>query len=436
MKVLVVGGGGREHALVWALDHSPRIRTLRCAPGNAGIARQAEIVAIGAEDVDALLEHSVQEAYDLVVVGPEVPLVLGLADRLTAAGIAVFGPSAAAAKTEGSKVFSKEFMARHRIPTAGFEVFRATGEATAWLRRPETVYPLVVKADGLAAGKGVILADTVEQAVAATENMLSGEGFGDAGRTIVVEEMLYGTEASFFVLADGESYVELATCQDYKRALDGNQGPNTGGMGTYSPSAFMDEKTRRTILDTIVEPTIDGLKAEGSPYKGVLFIGIMLTSDGPKVLEYNCRFGDPETQVLLPRLQGDWLELLLACANGTLRQVEPAWKSEAAVCVVMASGGYPGAYRKGAVISGLEQATELEDVVVFHAGTSQGQDGAIRTSGGRVLGVTALGADLPEARDRAYLATKTIDWDGEQHRTDIGADAVANVTAGAAGDHS
>jgi len=436
MKVLVVGGGGREHALVWALNRSPRIDTLRCAPGNAGIAGQAEIVDIAAEDIDAILNHAVEEAYDLVVVGPEVPLVLGLADRLEAAGIPVFGPSAAAAKTEGSKVFSKEFMARHRIPTAGFEVFRDIAEATAWLQRPETIYPLVVKADGLAAGKGVILADTSEQAVVAAENMLSGKGFGEAGRTIVVEEMLYGTEASFFVLADGERYVELATCQDYKRAFDGNQGPNTGGMGTYSPSAFLDDKTRCTILETIVEPTIDGLRSEGSPYQGVLFIGVMLTSDGPKVLEYNCRFGDPETQVLLPRLQGDWFELLMACARGNLEQVEPVWKSEAAVCVVMASGGYPGSYGKGAVISGLEQTAGSEDVMVFHAGTSRGADGAILTSGGRVLGVAALGADLPEARNRAYAAAQQIEWDGEQHRTDIGADAVANVTAGAAGGNS
>ena len=427
MKVLVIGGGGREHALVWALHRSPRVTTLRCAPGNAGTAAIAENVAIPADDVDGLVAHAAGEKYDLVVVGPEGPLVAGIADRLGELHIPVFGPSAAASRMEGSKVFSKEFMARHRIPTAAFQVFRDEAEAREHLLSEDTVYPLVVKADGLAAGKGVILADTPREAVDAATGMLSGRDFGAAGRTIVVEEMLTGTEASFFILADGDHVVELATCQDYKRALDGDQGLNTGGMGTYSPSAFLDDATRRTVMDTIVAPTIAGMQAEGAPYRGVLFIGIMLTDEGPQVLEYNCRFGDPETQVLLPRLDGDWLELLLASACGTLDQVPVAWLDQAAVCVVMAAGGYPGSYGKGARIDGLDRADAGDGIIVFHAGTALGEDGSVRTSGGRVLGVTAMGRDIPDARNRAYRAVAGIRWEGEQHRNDIGADAAATL---------
>ena len=427
MKVLVIGGGGREHALVWALGRSPRVHTVRCAPGNAGTAIIAENVAIPADDVDGLVEHSVAERYDLVVVGPEAPLVAGLTDRLQELHIPVFGPSAAASRMEGSKAFSKEFMARHNIPTAAFQVFRDPAEARDYLLSPDTVYPLVVKADGLAAGKGVILADTPEQAAEAAAGMLSGKDFGEAGRVVVVEEMLRGIEASFFVLADGKNIVELATCQDYKRALDGDRGLNTGGMGTYSPSVFLDDATRRTIVETVVNPTIAGMQAEGSPYHGVLFIGVMLTEKGPQVLEYNCRFGDPETQVLLPRLDGDWFELLMASATGTLDQVRFSWLDQAAVCVVMAAGGYPGSYGKGEKISGLEQAGTEDGIVVFHAGTSLDEDGTVRTSGGRVLGVTALGDDLPDARKKAYAAASAITWSGEQHRTDIAADAAATL---------
>ena len=427
MKALVIGGGGREHALIWALHRSPRVRTLRCAPGNAGTAAISENVAIPADDVDGLVHHAAKERYDLVVVGPEAPLVAGLADRLQERGIPVFGPSAAASRMEGSKVFSKEFMERHGIPTASFKVFRDEPAARVYLEAGDTVYPLVVKADGLAAGKGVILADTPEQAVAAAAGMLTGRDFGDAGRAVVVEEMLRGIEASFFVLADGDHVAELATCQDYKRALDGDRGLNTGGMGTYSPSVFLNEATRRIIVETIVNPTISGLQSEGYPYRGVLFVGVMLTDEGPKVLEYNCRFGDPETQVLLPRLDGDWFELLLASATGKLNQVPVSWLNQAAVCVVMAAGGYPGSYGRGARITGLDQADRQDGIVVFHAGTRLDDDGTVRTSGGRVLGVTALGNDLPEARRKAYAAAAEITWDGEQHRTDIGADAAATL---------
>jgi phosphoribosylamine--glycine ligase len=426
MKILLVGSGGREDALAWAISRSPKLERLRCAPGNAGIARYGECVEIGAGDVSALVEHAVAERYDLVVVGPENPLVAGLADRLREAGIAVFGPDAAAARIEGSKVFAKEFMTRHGIPTGAFRVFEDAGSARSFLESSEAVYPLVVKADGLAAGKGVILAADRTQAVEAAVGMLEGRSFGDAGRRVLIEEMLLGREASFFVLADGTRFVELATCQDYKRALDGDGGLNTGGMGTYSPSAYLDEETRETIVESIVRPTIAGLEEEGCPYRGVLYVGVMLTQNGPQVLEFNARFGDPETQVLMPRLDGDWLELLHACATGNLDDKPLVWRDEAAVCVVMASGGYPGSYAKGKPIEGLHEAAALEDVVVFHAGTTMSEETVV-TAGGRVLGVTALGRDLADARDRAYDAVGKIRWDDEHHRTDIALDAVRRL---------
>jgi phosphoribosylamine--glycine ligase len=315
-------------------------------------------------------------------------------------------------------------MVRHRIPTGGFRVFEELATAREYLRSNEVVYPIVVKADGLAAGKGVIIAADAERAEAAAEGMLSGRSFGSAGARILVEEMLYGREASFFVLTDGERFLELVTCQDYKRALDGDRGLNTGGMGTYSPSAFLDEATRATILETIVKPTIEGMAAESRPYRGVLYVGLMLTESGPKVLEYNARFGDPEAQVLLPRLDGDWAPLLHACATGELGGRRLSWKSEASVCVVMASGGYPGAYDKGLAIEGADRAAALDGVIVFHAGTSLGKRGELITAGGRVLGVTALGRDLATARAKAYEAVSIIDWQDERHREDIAADAV------------
>jgi phosphoribosylamine--glycine ligase len=423
MKVLLVGSGGREDALAWAIRCSPQLDLLRCAPGNAGMARRGECVAIGAGDVDGLLGHARDERYDLVVVGPEAPLVAGLADRLHEARIPVFGSGAAAARIEGSKVFAKEFMTRHAIPTAAFRVFDESKAARDYLRSSDVAYPLVVKADGLAAGKGVILCDAAEQAVAAATGMLDERTFGDAGARILVEEMLRGREASFFVLSDGTRFVELATCQDYKRALDGDEGLNTGGMGTYSPSVYLDEPTRDTILAAVVQPTIDGMAAEGCPYRGVLYVGLMLTDDGPKVLEYNARFGDPETQVLMPRLDGDWLELVQGCAVGELPDRPVSWKPEAAVCVVLASAGYPGSYAKGRPISGLDAAESLDGVVVYHAGTAQSGDTVV-TAGGRVLGVTALGPGLAAARERAYEAVSRIRWEGEHYRTDIARDAV------------
>lgn len=423
MKVLLVGGGGRESALAWALSRSPHLDLLRCAPGNPGIARHAERVPIAADDVEALVAHAVAERYDLVVVGPEVPLVLGLCDRLAEAGISAFGPTASAARLEGSKVFAKEFMARHGIPTAGFRVFDDAGECTRFLLSDEAAYPLVVKADGLAAGKGVVIAADPETAVETAEGMLSGRDFGEAGRRVVIEEMLRGREASFFCLCDGERYVELAPCQDYKRAGDGDTGPNTGGMGTYSPSAHLGDAHRAFLRERVVAPLLAGMAAEGHPFRGVLFVGVMITADGPRVLEFNARFGDPETQVLLPRLDGDWLPLLKAAAAGDLRGVEARFRDEAAVCVVMTAAGYPGRYAKGAPIAGLEAAEALEGVVVFHAGTNTDASGRVVTGGGRVLGVTALGADVAGARRRAYDAVACIRWEGEHHRTDIASDA-------------
>ena len=427
MKVLLVGGGGREAALAWAFGRSPLLTELACAPGNAGIERHARRVGIAAENTEALVAHAIAEAYGLVVIGPEAPLVSGLADRLREAGIDTFGPSAAAATIEGSKAFSKEFMARHGIPTAAFRVFEDAAEASRYLLSKEATYPLVVKADGLAAGKGVVIAQDAAEAVDTAKHMLSGGAFGAAGRRIVVEELLHGREASFFVLSDGATSVELASCQDYKRVGDADSGPNTGGMGTYSPSVWLDDPTTRTLRETVIGPTVRGLAAEGRPFRGVLFIGVMLTDAGPKVLEYNARFGDPETQVLIPRLDGDWLAVLHACSRGELGTVRLNWRQGATVCVVMASSGYPGAYAKGLPIEGLDDAEKLADVMVFHAGTERDGIGRVVTAGGRVLGVTAIGADLAAARDRAYEAVSRIRWDGEHHRKDIAADAIARA---------
>jgi phosphoribosylamine--glycine ligase len=426
MKVLLVGGGGREDALAWALARSPGLGLLRCAPGNAGIGRHAERVPLRADDVDGLTAHAVSERYDLVVIGPEAPLVLGLADRLRHAGIDAFGPGREGAVLEGSKVFSKQFMQRHGIPTAAFRVFDDSGEAARHLLGEEASYPLVVKADGLAAGKGVFLAEEPEAAVEAAEGMLSGRAFGEAGARIVVEERLWGREVSVFVLTDGERMVELAPCQDYKRARDGDRGPNTGGLGAYSPSAWLDPATRRAVREQIAQPTVRGLAAEGRPYRGVLFLGIMLTDRGPRLLEYNVRFGDPETQALVPRLDGHWLPLLHACARGDLGGVEPRWRSEASVCVVLASEGYPGTFPTGIAIEGLEEIHADEgkgEVLAFHAGTER-QGDRIVTAGGRVLGITALGPDLAAARARAYAAAERVRWRGRHLRTDIALDAL------------
>lgn len=427
MNVLLIGSGGREAALAWALAKSPRVDRLDCAPGNAGIGAHARCLPLAADDLDAIVARARAERYGLAVVGPEAPLVAGLADRLNDAGVPVFGASARAAAIEGSKIFSKEFMRRHDIPTAPFRVFDDFPAARDWLESDAARYPLVVKADGLAAGKGVILADDREAAVRAARGMLDQRIFGAAGARILVEDRLRGREVSVFAVTDGERVVELATCQDYKRALDGDRGLNTGGMGTYSPSAYLDDATRRRIHDAIVLPTVRGMAAEDRVYRGVLYVGLMLTEDGPRVLEYNARFGDPEAQVLLPRLDGDWFDVLHACATGSLDEAPLRWKDDAAVCVVLASGGYPESYPRGLPIDGLDEAAAEPGVLLFHAGTARDDDGRTVTAGGRVLGITALGPDLETARERAYAAVAHVRWDGAHHRTDIALDAVRRL---------
>ncbi len=429
MKVLVVGSGGREHALCWAIRKSPKCEALYCAPGNAGIRDVAECLPINAEDVDALTAWAVANAIDLVVVGPEGPLVAGLVDKLEAAGIAAFGPNAAAARLEGSKGFMKDVLARHGIPTAWYGRFTDLAAAKAFVR--DKGGPIVVKTDGLAAGKGVILCQTVAEAEAALDTMMADKAFGDAGNEVVVEEFLHGEEASFFALVDGDTAVPLVAAQDHKAVGDGDTGPNTGGMGAYSPAPVVDDAMVARVMKDCILPTVHGMKADGTPYKGVLFCGLMISPDGvPKVLEYNVRFGDPECQVLMARLESDALDLLDAAARGRLSGVELAWRDETALVVVMAARGYPGAYVKGTEIRGLEAANAVDGVTVFHAGTKAEGDTVVAT-GGRVLGVTAIGATVSEAQARAYQAVDALDWPEGFCRRDIGWRAVAREKAGA-----
>ncbi|WP_207478062.1 phosphoribosylamine--glycine ligase [Arenibaculum pallidiluteum] len=426
MKVLVVGSGGREHALCWAIAASPLCDRLFCAPGNAGIEREAECVPIAVDDLDGLVRFATEQAVDLVVVGPEVPLVLGLVDRLQAAGIKAFGPSAAAAAIEGSKGFMKDLCARHGIPTAAYGRFSEPGAAHAFAERMGA--PLVVKADGLAAGKGVTICATLEEAHAAIDEALVGNAFGAAGAELVIEEFLEGEEVSFFALVDGTHALPLASCQDHKRVGDGDTGPNTGGMGAYSPVSIMTPALEARVLREIIEPTVRGMAAEGNPFRGVLFAGLMICpgADGPvpKLLEYNARFGDPECQVLMKRMMSDVLPILLAACEGQLRNASARWYEDAALCVVMAAKGYPGAVVKGTEIHGLDEAAALPDVTVFHAGTARGPDGTILAAGGRVLGVTAIAPTVGEARTLAYEAVERIDWAEGFCRRDIGWRAV------------
>jgi phosphoribosylamine--glycine ligase len=418
MRILVVGGGGREHALCWAIAASPLCDQLYCAPGNAGIAREATCVPTGAEDVEALLAFAQEERIDFVVVGPEAPLVLGLADRLAEAGIKVFGPSAAAAELEGSKGFMKDLCAKYGIPSAAYGRFTDADAAKAYLR--EQAAPIVVKADGLAAGKGVTVAATLAEAEAAVDAALLDGAFGEAGAEVVIEECLVGEEASVFALVDGATVLPLASAQDHKQAGDGDTGPNTGGMGAYSPAPIMTEDLARRAMDEILVPTVHAMREEGRPYQGVLYGGLMITEEGPKLLEYNVRFGDPECQVLMARLKSDILPALIATSDGVLESFDLRWHDEAALIVVLAAKGYPGAYDKGTVIRGIEAAEEDEAVTVFHAGTERGEDGSLLANGGRVLGVTALGATVAEAQQRAYAAVDRIDWPEGFCRRDIG----------------
>ncbi|PTY00257.1 phosphoribosylamine--glycine ligase [Spartobacteria bacterium LR76] len=418
MKILIIGSGGREHALAWKLKQSPRVTKICIAPGNAGTAEIGENVAIGAEDIPRLVEFAEQEGIGLTVVGPDDSLAAGIVDAFQARGLRIFGPPQAAAQLESSKTFAKEFMKRHGIPTAESREFTSSLEAQQWCKTAK--YPLVVKADGLALGKGVVIAMTREEAEEAVYRSMDLLVFGEAGKKVVIEEFLTGVECSIHALIDGDSYVLFPDARDHKRALDGDQGLNTGGMGTISPSRTLTPELREKVKTEVLDRFVAGIQADGIPFKGMLFPGLMITADGLKVLEFNCRFGDPETQVLLRRLQTDLLDLLEATVDGTLKETSPAWDERAAVCVILASGGYPGAYAKGAEITGLDTAGEQTDVVVFHAGTKN-TGSAIVTNGGRVLGVSALGGDLEEARRKAYAAAEIIAFDQKQFRSDIGA---------------
>ena len=426
MKVLVIGGGGREHALAWKLAQSPRVTEVFVAPGNAGTALENNVtnIDLSVSDLDGLVRFAESNAIDYTVVGPEAPLVGGLVDRFEAKGLRCFGPNADCARLEGSKAFTKEFLNRHNIPTAAYGTFTDVDQALAYL--DDVGAPIVVKADGLAAGKGVILAETLDEAKSAVKDMLQGNQFGDAGRRVVIEEFLNGEEASFIVMVDGTDVLPLASSQDHKAAYEGDTGPNTGGMGAYSPAPVVDQNCHNRIMSQVIKPTIHGLAADGLKYRGFLYAGIMVTVDGtPKVLEYNCRFGDPETQPILFRLKSDLLDLIEAACHGSLEDQIAIWDSRAALGVVMAAPGYPGDYPKGATIS---LGQDIEDTKVFHAGTGMNRNRPV-TSGGRVLCVTALGSGVTEAQTKAYERLKTVQFEGAEYRTDIGYRAVARENA-------
>ncbi len=420
MKILLIGSGAREHALAWRLAQSERCTALYCAPGNAGMEECAERVPIATEDIPALVNFTKEKAIDLVVIGPEGPLVAGLTDRLQQAGIKVFGPTAAAARLEGSKAFMKDLCRRYKVPTAAYGCFSDIGAARTFIAQHGA--PLVVKADGLAAGKGVVIAGTTQEAEEAASEMLSGRAFGAAGRTVVIEEFLEGPEVSYFALADGRTVLPLASAQDYKRAGDGNAGPNTGGMGAISPAPALSPELARMVDEEILKPVIAGMAKEGCPFTGVLFAGLMIVKGRPVLLEFNVRFGDPECQTLMMRLENDLLEVLVACAEGRLGDLKEDihWKQETALCVVMAARGYPGPHARGSVIGDLAAADSLPGVKVFHAGTERDEQGRLTATGGRTLGVTARGTSAEEARKTAYEAIEHISWPGGFCRGDIG----------------
>jgi phosphoribosylamine--glycine ligase len=426
MNILLLGSGGREHALAWKIAASPLVERLYCAPGNAGIAQEAGIVTLDIADHAAVTAFCRSHRIDLVVVGPETPLCAGIVDDLTEAGVKAFGPSKAAARLEGSKGFTKDLCKANDIPTAAYERFTAAAPAKAYVRMQGA--PIVVKADGLAAGKGVVVATSVGEAEAAIDMMFGGE-LGEAGAEVVVEEFLEGEEASFFALCDGDTAIALASAQDHKRLFDGDQGPNTGGMGAYSPASVMTPEMTKRVMDEIVLPTVAAMKALGAPYKGVLYAGLMITTQGPKLIEYNVRFGDPECQVLMLRLMSDLVPALLACSDGMLKNFDLRWYPDAALTVVMAAKGYPGSYAKGSVIEGLEAATQVEGVEIFHAGTVE-EGGQILANGGRVLNVCALGKSVGAAQARAYAAIDRIRWPEGFCRRDIGWRAVERERQG------
>ncbi len=414
MKVLVVGGGGREHAIVWKLSQSPKIDKIYCAPGNAGIEGLAECIAIGVNEIEKLADFAKENRIDLTFVGPEDPLLAGIVDCFEEKGLAIFGPNKQAALIEGSKTFAKELMEKYQIPTAQYASFTQYEDALAYVRRVGA--PIVIKADGLAAGKGVVVAMTLSEAEDALASMMKDEVFGSAGAKVVVEEFLEGEELTLLSFVDGETVRPMVPSQDHKPVYNGDQGPNTGGMGTYSPVPQMPPSLVDQVVQEIVIPTAQAMIKEGSPFRGILYTGLMITANGPKVIEYNARFGDPETQVVVPRLESDLLDILIAGVTGELGNIDIQWKEEVAVCVIMASGGYPGPYRKGDEIKGLDQIND--QALVFHAGTTQ-EDGKVVTNGGRVLGVTSIGKNVEEARNRAYQAVEQIRFEGAHYRTDI-----------------
>ncbi len=425
MKVLVVGSGGREHSLCWAIAASPLCDRLYCAPGNAGIAADAECIDIAADDLDGLIAFVRDKEIEFVVVGPEGPLMLGLVDLLDALGVKSFGPTAAAAILEGSKGFMKDFCARHDIPTAAYRRFTEPEAARAWVEAQGA--PIVIKADGLTGGKGVTVAMSVDEALAAIDDAMIDGRFGAAGAELVIEAYMAGEEASFFALCDGANALPLLSAQDHKAVFDGDKGPNTGGMGAYAPAPVMTEAMAETVMDTIINPTVAGMQAEGRPYKGVLYAGLMITEDGPQLIEYNVRFGDPECQVLMALLISDILIAMVAAYDGVLDSFDLRWREEAALTVVMAADGYPGAYEKGSEIRGLEAAAD-DHTVIFHAGTARGEDNRLLAIGGRVLNVTGMGASVRAAQANAYAAVDRIDWPGGFCRRDIGWRAVARET--------
>jgi phosphoribosylamine---glycine ligase len=421
MKVLVVGGGGREHALVWKASQSPRVSKIYAAPGNAGMAQIAECVPVRAEDIAGLRAFAIAKAIDLTIVGPEGPLSMGIVDEFQQAGLRVFGPARDAAEIEANKAFTKDLMKKYRIPSADYGTFTERSAAEAYVRTMGA--PIVVKAAGLAAGKGVVVAETVEEAIEALDLIMTKKAFGAAGDVVVVEECLRGEEASFMAFTDGKTVVPMASSQDHKRVFDADKGPNTGGMGAYSPAPVVTKQIEKQVMETVMNPTVRAMEKEGRLFKGILYAGLMIHNGEAKVLEFNARFGDPETQPVLARLDSDLIDIIEAILDGKLASLKIKWKSESAVCVVMASGGYPGPYSKGKEISGLDKAAGRRDVMVFHSGTAL-REGKVVTDGGRVLGVTGIGPSVAAAIDNAYAGVRSISFEGAHYRKDIGARAL------------
>ena len=421
MKVLIIGSGGREHALIWKIAQSPKVSQIYCAPGNAGISQLARCVDIDANNIDKLADFAQKEKIDLTVVGPELPLSRGIVNEFNKQNLRIFGPSKEATEIESSKVFSKYLMKKYNIPTANYEVFQNIEEAFDYIKKQ--IFPLVIKADGLAAGKGVFIIKNLDQAGDALDELMKEKKFGEAGRQVVIEEFLEGEEVSILAFCDGRTVVPMVSSQDHKKIFDNDQGSNTGGMGAYSPVPFYLNEFKKTVLEEILKPTVKGLRSEGREYKGVLYAGLVLTKEGPKVLEFNARFGDPETQVVLPRLKTDLVDILNTVIEGSLHKINIEWNNNSAICVVAASGGYPGKYQKDKVISGLEGLEKMKDIIAFHAGTKF-QDGEIVTSGGRVLGITAWDNTISKAKEKAYKGVKEIYFEDMYYRKDIAAKAI------------